>query len=74
VLTRRRGEALELIRREPVSCCHGPDDAGMSGIDLLRASRSLSPETEDHPDDRYGTVENAVDAMKQGRTTLSPSR
>ncbi|HEX3698484.1 MAG TPA: sigma-54 dependent transcriptional regulator [Polyangia bacterium] len=61
------GEALELIRREPVSVL--VTDLmmpGMSGIDLLRASRSVSPETETILMTAYGTVENAVDAMKQG--------
>ncbi|HVR61844.1 MAG TPA: sigma-54 dependent transcriptional regulator, partial [Polyangia bacterium] len=61
------GEALELIRREPVSVL--VTDLmmpGMSGIDLLRASRSVSPETETILMTAYGTVENAVEAMKQG--------
>jgi two-component system, NtrC family, response regulator HydG len=61
------GEALELIRREPVSVL--VTDLmmpGMSGIDLLRASRSLSPETETILMTAYGTVGNAVEAMKQG--------
>jgi two-component system response regulator HydG len=61
------GEALEIIRREPVSVL--VTDLmmpGMSGIDLLRASRSVSPETETVLMTAYGTVENAVEAMKQG--------
>jgi two-component system response regulator HydG len=61
------GEALELIRRDAVSVL--VTDLmmpGMSGIDLLRASRSLSPETETVLMTAYGTVENAVEAMKQG--------
>src|SRR3954471_10107623 len=61
------GEALELIRRQPVSVL--VTDLmmpGMSGMDLLRASRSLSPETETVLMTAYGTVENAVEAMKQG--------
>jgi len=40
--------------------------AGMSGMDLLKASRSVSPETETVLMTAYGTVENAVEAMKQG--------
>jgi two-component system response regulator HydG len=61
------GEALEIIRREPVSVLITDlVMPGMSGIDLLRASRSLSPETETVLMTAYGTVENAVDAMKQG--------
>ncbi len=39
---------------------------GMSGMDLLKASRSVSPETETILMTAYGTVENAVEAMKQG--------
>src|SRR3954451_7544202 len=61
------GEALELIRRQPVSVL--VTDLmmpGMSGMDLLRASRSVSPETETVLMTAYGTVENAVEAMKQG--------
>src|SRR3569623_1533059 len=68
VLTATSGaEALEIIRREPVSVM--VTDlmmAGMSGMDLLKASRSLSPETETVLMTAYGTVENAVEAMKQG--------
>jgi two-component system response regulator HydG len=61
------GEALEIIRREPVSVLITDlIMPGMSGIDLLRASRSLSPETETVLMTAYGTVENAVEAMKQG--------
>jgi len=61
------GEALEIIRREPVSVLITDlVMPGMSGIDLLRASRSLSPETETVLMTAYGTVENAVEAMKQG--------
>src|SRR5437773_2667977 len=39
---------------------------GMSGLDLLKASRSVSPETETILMTAYGTVENAVEAMRQG--------
>src|SRR3954447_10868936 len=61
------GEALEIIRREPVSVLITDlMMPGMSGIDLLKASRSLSPETETVLMTAYGTVENAVEAMKQG--------
>src|SRR3954451_7502153 len=60
-------EALEIIRREPVSVMITDlMMAGMSGMDLLKASRSLSPETETVLMTAYGTVENAVEAMKQG--------
>jgi two-component system response regulator HydG len=61
------GEALEIIRREPVSVLITDlMMPGMSGIDLLKASRNLSPETETVLMTAYGTVENAVEAMKQG--------
>src|SRR5947207_2743027 len=68
VLTAASGsEALEIIRREPVSVMITDlMMSGMSGMDLLKASRSLSPETETVLMTAYGTVENAVEAMKQG--------
>jgi two-component system response regulator HydG len=68
VLTARGGaEALEILRREPISVLL--TDLlmpGLSGMDLLKASRSVSPETETILMTAYGTVENAVEAMKQG--------
>jgi two-component system response regulator HydG len=61
------GEALELIRRQPVSVMLTDlMMPGMSGMDLLRASKSVAPETETVLMTAYGTVENAVEAMKQG--------
>jgi two-component system response regulator HydG len=61
------GEALELIRRHPVSVMLTDlMMPGMSGMDLLRASKSVAPETETVLMTAYGTVENAVEAMKQG--------
>src|SRR4051794_38066145 len=60
-------DALEILRREPISVLL--TDLlmpGMSGMDLLKASRSISPETETILMTAYGTVENAVEAMKQG--------
>src|SRR5450432_1790050 len=61
------GEALEIIRREPVSVLLTDlMMPGMSGMDLLRASKSVAPETETVLMTAYGTVENAVEAMKQG--------
>src|SRR5580698_4325278 len=69
------GEALEILRREPVSVLLTDlMMPGMSGMDLLRASRSIAPETETVLMTAYGTVENAVEAMKQGPMTSSPSR
>jgi two-component system response regulator HydG len=61
------GEALDIIRREPVSVLLTDlMMPGMSGMDLLRASKSVAPETETVLMTAYGTVENAVEAMKQG--------
>jgi two-component system response regulator HydG len=61
------GEALEILRREPVSVLLTDlMMPGMSGMDLLRASKSVAPETETVLMTAYGTVENAVEAMKQG--------
>src|SRR5262245_21962849 len=61
------GEALEILRKEPISVL--VTDLmmpGMSGLDLLKASRSISPETETILMTAYGTVENAVEGMKEG--------
>jgi two-component system response regulator HydG len=68
VLTARGGaEALDVLRREPVSVVLTDlMMPGMSGLDLLKASRSVSPETETILMTAYGTVENAVEAMRQG--------
>jgi two-component system, NtrC family, response regulator HydG len=68
VITARSGaEALELLRREPVSILLTDlVMPGMSGLDLLKASKSISPETETILMTAYGTVENAVEAMRQG--------
>src|SRR5580765_1518063 len=61
------GEALDILRREPVSVLLTDlMMPGMSGMDLLRASKSVAPETETVLMTAYGTVENAVEAMKQG--------
>jgi two-component system response regulator HydG len=68
VLTAKSGaEALEILRREPISVLLTDlVMPGMSGLDLLKASRSVSPETETVLMTAYGTVENAVDAMRHG--------
>jgi len=68
VVTAANGnEALEVLRRESVDVMLTDlMMPGMSGIDLLRAARSVSPETETVLMTAYGTVENAVEAMKQG--------
>jgi two-component system response regulator HydG len=68
VLTAASGtEALEILRREAISVLLTDlVMPGMSGLDLLKASRSVSPETETILMTAYGTVENAVDAMRHG--------
>jgi len=68
VLTAASGtDALEILRREPISVLLTDlVMPGMSGLDLLKASRSVSPETETILMTAYGTVENAVDAMRHG--------
>ncbi|HET6921919.1 MAG TPA: sigma-54 dependent transcriptional regulator [Anaeromyxobacteraceae bacterium] len=60
-------EALEQLRRERVGAL--VTDLmmpGMSGEELLRAARAVSPETEVVLVTAYGTVETAVAAMKEG--------
>ena len=59
--------ALEVLRREPVAVL--VTDLmmpGMSGEALLRAARTVSPQTEVVLVTAYGTVEAAVSAMKEG--------
>jgi two-component system response regulator HydG len=59
--------ALEVLRRERVAVL--VTDLmmpGMSGEALLRAARTVSPETEVVLVTAYGTVEAAVSAMKEG--------
>jgi two-component system, NtrC family, response regulator HydG len=61
------GDALDLLRRERVAVL--VTDLmmpGMSGEALLRAARTVSPETEVVLVTAYGTVEAAVSAMKEG--------
>jgi two-component system response regulator HydG len=68
VLTAESGpRALEILRRERVAVL--VTDLmmpGMSGEELLRAARAVSPDTEVVLMTAYGTVETAVSAMKQG--------
>ena len=68
VVTASDGDAgLEILRRQRVSVLL--TDLMMprtSGMDLLRAAKTVSPETEVVLMTAYGTVEAAVDAMKEG--------
>jgi two-component system response regulator HydG len=68
VVTARSGAAaLDVLRREAVAVLLTDlMMPGMSGMDLLKASRTVSPETETILLTAYGTVENAVEAMKLG--------
>ena len=59
--------ALDVLRREPVAAL--VTDLmmpGMGGEELLRAAKTLSPETEVILMTAYGTVERAVASMKEG--------
>jgi len=68
VLTASAGkEGLDLLRGHDVDVI--VTDLlmpGMSGVELLRAARALSPEVEVILMTAYGTVETAVEAMKDG--------
>ena len=60
-------EALELLRKQRIDVVL--TDLlmpGISGLDLLKAGRKLSPETEVILMTAYGTIETAVEAMKDG--------
>jgi two-component system response regulator HydG len=59
--------ALDVLRSTRIHVCL-TDLAmpAMSGLDLLRAAKTVSPETEFIVMTAYGTVENAVEAMKEG--------
>ncbi len=68
VVTAESGpRALEILRRERVAVL--VTDLmmpGMDGVELLRAARAVSPDTEVVLITAYGTVETAVSAMKEG--------
>jgi two-component system response regulator HydG len=68
VWTSTSGEgALGLLRREPVQVLLTDlMMPGLSGMDLLKAARAVSPDVEVIVMTAYGTVETAVEAMKEG--------
>jgi two-component system response regulator HydG len=68
VLTATNGAAgLELLRRHRVGVLLSDlMMPGTTGMDLLRAAKTVAPETEVVLMTAYGTVETAVDAMKEG--------
>jgi two-component system response regulator HydG len=68
VLTAADGkEALDLLRRKRVSVVLTDlMMPNMSGLDLLRAAKTVSPESEVILMTAFGTVETAVEAMKEG--------
>jgi len=60
-------EALERLRTRPTALMLTDlKMPGMDGVELLRASRMVSPDTEVVLMTAYGTVETAVEAMKEG--------
>ncbi|HKA92099.1 MAG TPA: sigma-54 dependent transcriptional regulator [Haliangiales bacterium] len=59
--------ALEILRRQRISVLLTDlMMPGLSGMDLLRASKTVAPEVEVVLMTAYGTVETAVEAMKEG--------
>ena len=60
-------QALDVLRRHRISVVlTDVMMPGMSGLDLLRAAKTVSPETELVLMTAYGTIETAVEAMKEG--------
>jgi two-component system response regulator HydG len=60
-------EAMEVLRARAVDLVLTDlKMPGMSGIDLLKASKTLDPDVELVVMTAYGTVETAVEAMKEG--------
>ena len=60
-------EAMEVFRAEPVDLVLTDlKMPGMTGIDLLKAVRAVDPDVEVVVMTAYGTVETAVEAMKEG--------
>ena len=59
--------ALAMLRREPVQLVLTDlMMPGMSGVELLKAAKAVVPEVEVILMTAYGTVETAVEAMKEG--------
>ena len=60
-------EALDVLRRTPVDVMITDlRMPGMGGDDLLKAAKAITPEVEVIVMTAYGTVETAVEAMKEG--------
>jgi two-component system response regulator HydG len=60
-------QALEILRAQPVQVMITDlRMPGMTGDDLLKAAKALTPEVEVIMMTAYGTIENAVEAMKLG--------
>src|SRR5690554_419586 len=70
VLTAENGEeALAIIRREPLHLVLTDLKMGkLDGMDLLKLAKTLQPEVEVILMTAFGTVERAVQGMKQGRS------
>ncbi len=67
LLTEDGRAALEALRRNPVDLLIADlKMPGLDGLELLRAAKVVSPETEVIVLSGYGTVEDAVEAMKEG--------
>ncbi|MDP7037539.1 MAG: sigma-54 dependent transcriptional regulator [Myxococcota bacterium] len=66
-------EALDLIRKETVDLVLADIMMPkMSGIDLLKAVKAISPSIEVVMMTAFGTIENAVDCMRQGAYDFIP--
>jgi len=60
-------EALELLRQSPVDIILSDlMMPGMSGVELLKHARALTPEVEVVIMTAYGTIERAVEAVREG--------
>ncbi len=68
VLTAGNGrQALDVLRKQPIRVMITDlRMPGMTGDDLLKAAKAITPEVEVIVMTAYGTVENAVEAMKLG--------